>query len=329
MPWAAREPLAGPVARLGCYRGIAELTALTLAAEVVDWRRFPAARMFMGWTGLVPAEYSSGERTRRGRITRPARAGPLRADRGGVGLPAPPGDRRGAGPPPGRRRPGHPGPVVEGAAAAARPLPASAAVQGRAGGGRRGRPRAGRVHLGRDDRLNPGPDGPPEPVAYRDARRRRNDPRHDQWTPARLPAKSLGHHPADDRPAIPIRAYESGSDRQQPSRRPGTPPQPSPPAARPGPARQPHARPPDCPSARNAGVKGACGVAARALRAPVTPRTAREIRQRSRPRGHTSTPPHPLRQPGKPAENHPNQAPQQQKLDRPLHMRSWKIRLAR
>ena len=70
MPWAAREPLAGPVARLGCYRGIAELTALTLAAEVVDWRRFPAARMFMGWTGLVPAEYSSGERTRRGRITK-------------------------------------------------------------------------------------------------------------------------------------------------------------------------------------------------------------------------------------------------------------------
>ena len=29
-PWAHREPLAGPVARLGCYRGIAELGALTL-----------------------------------------------------------------------------------------------------------------------------------------------------------------------------------------------------------------------------------------------------------------------------------------------------------
>jgi transposase len=69
-PWAAREPLAGPVARLGCYRGIAELGALTLAAEIVDWRRFPAARAFMGWTGLVPAEYSSGERTRRGHITK-------------------------------------------------------------------------------------------------------------------------------------------------------------------------------------------------------------------------------------------------------------------
>src|SRR5690242_563096 len=56
IPWAQREPLAGPVARLGCYRGIAELGALTLAAEVVDWRRFPAARAFMSYTGLVPAE---------------------------------------------------------------------------------------------------------------------------------------------------------------------------------------------------------------------------------------------------------------------------------
>jgi transposase len=54
------------VARLGCYWGIGELGALTLAAEVVDWRRFPAARVFMSYTGLVPAEYSSGEKTRRG-----------------------------------------------------------------------------------------------------------------------------------------------------------------------------------------------------------------------------------------------------------------------
>ena len=69
-PWAARPPLAEPVARLGCYRGIAELTGLVLAAEVTDWRRFPSARAFMAFTGLVPAEYSSGERTRRGAITK-------------------------------------------------------------------------------------------------------------------------------------------------------------------------------------------------------------------------------------------------------------------
>jgi transposase len=69
-PWAAREPLAGPVARLGCYRGIAELGALTLVAETVDWHRFPAARAYMSFTGLVPSEHSSGERTRRGHITK-------------------------------------------------------------------------------------------------------------------------------------------------------------------------------------------------------------------------------------------------------------------
>ena len=68
--WAGRAPLGPAVARLGCYRGIAGLNGLTLAAEVVDWRRFPAARAFMGFTGLVPSEYSSGEHVRRGAITK-------------------------------------------------------------------------------------------------------------------------------------------------------------------------------------------------------------------------------------------------------------------
>lgn len=71
--WAGRDPLADPVARLGAYRGIAQLTGLTLAAEVVDWRRFASARAFMGFAGLTPTEYSSGSRTRRGHITK---AGP-------------------------------------------------------------------------------------------------------------------------------------------------------------------------------------------------------------------------------------------------------------
>lgn len=73
LPWASREPLAQAASRLMCYRGIAELTALTLAAEVTDWRRFPSARAFMGFTGLCPAEYSSGGKTARGHITK---AGP-------------------------------------------------------------------------------------------------------------------------------------------------------------------------------------------------------------------------------------------------------------
>jgi transposase len=68
--WAGKPPPGEAVARLGCYRGIAELNGLTLAAEVAGWRRFPAARAFMCFTGLVPTEYSSGERTRLGSITK-------------------------------------------------------------------------------------------------------------------------------------------------------------------------------------------------------------------------------------------------------------------
>ena len=68
-PWFAREPFAEPIRRLGAYRGIAEIGAITLACEVCDWRRFPHASSFMAFSGLVPSEYSSGERTWRGPLT--------------------------------------------------------------------------------------------------------------------------------------------------------------------------------------------------------------------------------------------------------------------
>jgi transposase len=74
-PWALRDPLAVRVRRLCCYRGIAELTALTLAAEVVDWRRFPSARAFMGCTGWCRPSTPAGPR--RGAATSP-RPGPGR-----------------------------------------------------------------------------------------------------------------------------------------------------------------------------------------------------------------------------------------------------------
>jgi transposase len=67
--WYVRPPFADTVARLGAYRGITHLGALSLAAEVCDWRRFGTAGVFMSFTGLTPSEHSSGERTRRGHIT--------------------------------------------------------------------------------------------------------------------------------------------------------------------------------------------------------------------------------------------------------------------
>jgi transposase len=63
-------PFTDQVQRLACYRGVSELGGLTLASEVVDWRRFPTAASFMCFTGLVPTEDSSGSRERRGKITK-------------------------------------------------------------------------------------------------------------------------------------------------------------------------------------------------------------------------------------------------------------------
>jgi transposase len=63
------EPLRARVERRRCFRGIDDLTALTIAAELGDARRFPSASRVMAFTGLVPSEYSSGATRARGRIT--------------------------------------------------------------------------------------------------------------------------------------------------------------------------------------------------------------------------------------------------------------------
>jgi transposase len=67
--WFTKAPFAPTVARLCAYRGITQLGALNLAAEVCDWRRFGTAGTFMAFCGLTPSEHSSGEKTRRGHIT--------------------------------------------------------------------------------------------------------------------------------------------------------------------------------------------------------------------------------------------------------------------
>jgi len=67
----ARRPPFQPVAdALGCLRGVRTLTAMTLATEIGDIRRFDSARALMAFAGLVPSEHSSGERERRGPITK-------------------------------------------------------------------------------------------------------------------------------------------------------------------------------------------------------------------------------------------------------------------
>ena len=72
--WFSHGPFTDAVARLVAYRGVAHLGALTIASEVGDWRRFATAGAFMGFTGLVPSEYSSGESVHRGHITKAGNA---------------------------------------------------------------------------------------------------------------------------------------------------------------------------------------------------------------------------------------------------------------
>ncbi len=55
---------------LRALRGVDLLTAVTVAAEIGDLRRFPSAGQFMAFLGLVPGEFSSGGRRRTGAITR-------------------------------------------------------------------------------------------------------------------------------------------------------------------------------------------------------------------------------------------------------------------
>lgn len=58
------------VAALQALRGVAMVTAIGLVAEIGDLSRFEHPRKLMGYLGLVPCEHSSGERTRRGSITK-------------------------------------------------------------------------------------------------------------------------------------------------------------------------------------------------------------------------------------------------------------------
>ena len=71
---AETAPYAEPVGWLRCFRGIDTLTAILLLAELHDFRRFHDPRALMAYVGLVPGEHSSGEKHRRGRITRTGNA---------------------------------------------------------------------------------------------------------------------------------------------------------------------------------------------------------------------------------------------------------------
>ncbi len=71
---SAPAPLRALIAALQALRGVAQVSAATLACEVGTFARFPTARQFMGYVGIVAREASSGTRTWRGGITKTGNA---------------------------------------------------------------------------------------------------------------------------------------------------------------------------------------------------------------------------------------------------------------
>jgi transposase len=67
---ALRPLYRGTVARARGFRGIDTQAAMVLATEIGDWRRFEKPAQLMAYLGLVPREHSSGQRERKGSITK-------------------------------------------------------------------------------------------------------------------------------------------------------------------------------------------------------------------------------------------------------------------
>lgn len=70
----APESMRALIAGLQALRGISKISAVSVVSEVGQFTRFGRARQLMGYCGSVPREHSSGERVRRGGITKTGNA---------------------------------------------------------------------------------------------------------------------------------------------------------------------------------------------------------------------------------------------------------------
>ena len=109
---------------LQALRGIALVSAVTIASEVGELSRFAKPRQLMGYSGAVASEDSSGERTRRGGHYESGQCpSPSRHRRSRLGVSASTGGGPDAAQAPGARQCRGERDRVEGAAPVARPLP--------------------------------------------------------------------------------------------------------------------------------------------------------------------------------------------------------------
>jgi transposase len=71
----APQPMQEVVRGLQALRGVAHISAVTIAAELGNiTSRFESARKLMGYGGVIPSEDSSGKRKRQGGITKSGNA---------------------------------------------------------------------------------------------------------------------------------------------------------------------------------------------------------------------------------------------------------------
>jgi len=68
------KSLQAVIAGLQCLRGVSKVSAVTLISELGQLSRFAHPRQLMGYAGIVSREHSSGERLRRGSISKAGNA---------------------------------------------------------------------------------------------------------------------------------------------------------------------------------------------------------------------------------------------------------------
>ncbi|HXU82869.1 MAG TPA: IS110 family transposase [Polyangia bacterium] len=71
---AAPAKMRAVIEALQALRGVAKITATTLAVEVGNFSRFAHPRLLMGYGGVVPSEFSTGKSKRQGAITKTGNA---------------------------------------------------------------------------------------------------------------------------------------------------------------------------------------------------------------------------------------------------------------
>ena len=70
MQLAQSEPYKKIVGIIKCFYGIDTLTAISIITEIFDFGRFESPRCLMSYLGLTPSESSSGEKQKKGPITK-------------------------------------------------------------------------------------------------------------------------------------------------------------------------------------------------------------------------------------------------------------------